>query len=65
MHLAVGLNLFSTMIQTAVFYFGKRTLGYERGHGDFIRRAQLFLRATAGLRVGFTNPRRIPAAGSP
>ena len=43
MHLAVGLNLVSTMIQTAVFYFGKRTLGYEVGDGDWIRRAKRFL----------------------
>ena len=46
MHLAVGLNLVSTMILIAVFYFGKRTLGYEEpptGHGDWIRRTKRFL----------------------
>eukprot|EP01047_Picozoa_sp_COSAG01_P081741 COSAG01_NODE_16421_length_1237_cov_1.587873_1_plen_359_part_10 len=54
LHLTVGLNLFATMVQTVVFYFGKRTLAAEKGHGDYVRRTNHFLdRATSWRKASF------------
>jgi flagellar biosynthesis GTPase FlhF len=43
MHLTVGLNLFSTVVQTSVFYYGKKLLGLEDGKGDATLRCYAFM----------------------
>eukprot|EP01047_Picozoa_sp_COSAG01_P073532 COSAG01_NODE_12019_length_1815_cov_32.250000_1_plen_383_part_10 len=51
MHMAVGLNLFATMVETTVYYFAKRLLGHETGAGDYIKRADTFLNEARLLRT--------------